>query len=86
VDSACSSSSYAFDQAYIAIRDGLCDSAVVGGCNLCLHPYLSIQFAELGVLNPEGVCRTFDRDGEYKFVLAIKSKYVSQLFLEEYSV
>jgi fatty acid synthase len=83
VDTACSSSSYAFEQAYIAIRDGLCDSAVVGGCNLCLHPYLCIKFAELGALNPEGFCRTFDRDGEYKFSLSIKRKDVSQLFLEK---
>jgi fatty acid synthase len=65
VDTACSSSSYAFEQAYIAIKDGLCDSAVVGGCNLCLHPYISVQLAELGTLNPEGFCRTFDKDGEF---------------------
>jgi fatty acid synthase len=58
----------------------------VGGCNLCFHPYLSIQFAELGVLNPEGVCRTFDRDGEYQFAFTIKSKDVSQLYLGKYLV
>jgi fatty acid synthase len=61
----------------MAIRDGLCDSAVVGGCNLCLHPHISVQFAELGALNPEGVCRSFDRDGEYMFSLSIKRIGVS---------
>jgi fatty acid synthase len=83
MDTACSSSFCAFHQAYVAIRNGLCDSAVVGGCNLCLHPYISVQFADIGVLNPEGFCRTFDRDGEYKFSLCIKRKDVSQLFLEK---
>ena len=48
VDSACSSSLFAMEHAYRAIRDGLCDAAIVGGCNLCLHPYVSLQFSRLG--------------------------------------
>lgn len=45
VDSACSSSLYALEHAFRAIRDGHCDSAIVGGSNLCLHPYVSLQFS-----------------------------------------
>jgi fatty acid synthase len=37
----------------------------VGGCNLCLHPYVSLQFSRLGVLSPQGMCKSFDRDGRY---------------------
>ncbi|XP_066906939.1 fatty acid synthase [Halyomorpha halys] len=60
VDTACSSSMYAVEQAYNAIREGYCDSAIVGGCSLCLHPYVSLQFARLGVLSSDGKCKVFD--------------------------
>lgn len=45
VDTACSSSMSALDYGYRAILTGECDSAIVGGVNLLLHPYLSLQFA-----------------------------------------
>ncbi|CAG4931996.1 unnamed protein product [Colias eurytheme] len=60
VDSACSSSLYAMEHAFRAIRDGHCDAAIVGGSNLCLHPYVSLQFSRLGVLSPDGSCKSFD--------------------------
>jgi len=63
VDTACSSSMYAVENAYRAMREGLCDSAIVGGSNLCLHPYISHSFFRLGVLSRHGICRPFDRDG-----------------------
>jgi len=63
VDTACSSSMYAMENAYTAMRDGLCDSAIVGGSNLCLHPYMSLHFFRYGILNHHGICRSFDRDG-----------------------
>ncbi|KAK3908916.1 Fatty acid synthase [Frankliniella fusca] len=62
VDSACSSSLYAMEHAYKSIRDGHCDSAIVGGCNLCLHPYVSLQFSRLGVLSRDGTCKSFDEN------------------------
>ena len=63
VDTACSSSMFAMENAYRAMRDGLCDSAIVGGSNLCLHPYVSLSFFRLGILSRQGACRSFDRDG-----------------------
>ncbi|CAF4803306.1 unnamed protein product [Pieris macdunnoughi] len=60
VDTACSSSLYALEHAFRAIRDGHCDSAIVGGSNLCLHPYVSLQFSRLGVLSADGRCKSFD--------------------------
>ncbi|XP_023313671.1 fatty acid synthase-like [Trichogramma pretiosum] len=60
IDTACSSSMYAFEHAYRAIKEGLCDTALVGGGNLCLHPFVSMQFFKLGVLSTDGRCKTFD--------------------------
>jgi fatty acid synthase len=65
LDSACSSGLYALEHAYRAIRDGYCDSAIVGASNLLLHPYLTLLFSRLGVLSRGGNCRPFDRDGMY---------------------
>ncbi|KAL2715950.1 fatty acid synthase-like [Vespula squamosa] len=62
VDTACSSSLYAMEHAYRAIRSGQCDYAIVSGSNLCLHPYVSLQFNRLGVLNQDGRCKVFDED------------------------
>lgn len=45
IDTACSSSMYALDCAFKAIRNGDCDAAIVGGCNLLLNPYSTLQFA-----------------------------------------
>jgi fatty acid synthase len=54
---------FAIDCAFSAIRSGECDSALVGGTNLLLHPYTTLQFARLGVLSSDGYCRPFDKDG-----------------------
>ncbi|XP_050299399.1 fatty acid synthase-like [Anthonomus grandis grandis] len=62
-DTACSSSLYALENAYKAIRLGKCDQAIVGGTNICLHPFVSLQFARLGVLSLDGSCKVFDKDG-----------------------
>lgn len=45
VDTACSSSMTALDCAFSAIRNGECDGAIVGGANLIIHPYITLQFA-----------------------------------------
>lgn len=62
VDTACSSSLYAFDMAFNSLRTGECDAALVGGVNLLLHPHVSLQFARLGVLSEDGICRPFDEN------------------------
>lgn len=46
LDTACSSSMFALDAAYRSIRSGECDAALIGGCNLVLHPYVTLQFAK----------------------------------------
>jgi fatty acid synthase, animal type len=62
VDTACSSGCYALDAAFDAMRNGTCDAVLVGGSNLMLHPYLSLQFVRLGVLSKDGFCRPLDKD------------------------
>ncbi|EAT46623.1 AAEL002228-PA [Aedes aegypti] len=61
VDTACSSSMYALDVAYRSILNGDCEAAIVTGSNLTLHPFISYQFALLGVLSKDGYCRPFDK-------------------------
>nr|XP_028572050.1 fatty acid synthase [Podarcis muralis] len=63
IDTACSSGLVALDNAYKAIRSGQCDSALVGGVNLVLKPNTSVQFMKLGMLSPEGACKSFDASG-----------------------
>ena len=61
-DTACSSSMYALDLAFKMMKTGECDAALVGGSNLCLNPYVTLQFVKLGVVAPDGFCRPFDID------------------------
>ncbi|XP_045164352.2 fatty acid synthase-like [Mercenaria mercenaria] len=63
IDTACSSSLMALDQALHGIRCGQCDAAIVGGTQLCLNPAIAMQFMKLGMLSPEGMCKSFDTDG-----------------------
>ncbi|XP_056152912.1 fatty acid synthase [Lampris incognitus] len=63
IDTACSSSLLALENAFHAIRHGHCDAALVGGVNLLLKPNTSVQFMKLGMLSPEGTCKSFDSSG-----------------------
>ncbi|OAD57941.1 Fatty acid synthase [Eufriesea mexicana] len=79
IDTACSSSLIALDQAYKMIRTGVCDTVIVGGSNLCLHPYVSLQFARLGVLSPDCRCKSFDaRANGY-----VRSEAISVILLQK---
>ncbi|XP_004639517.1 fatty acid synthase [Octodon degus] len=63
LDTACSSSLMALQNAYEAIRSGVCPAAIVGGINVLLKPNTSVQFMKLGMLSPEGMCKSFDETG-----------------------
>lgn len=63
LDTACSSSLVALQSAFQAIRRGECPAALVGGINLLLKPTTSVQFMRLGMLSPQGMCRSFDAAG-----------------------
>ncbi|XP_061667276.1 fatty acid synthase isoform X1 [Syngnathoides biaculeatus] len=63
IDTACSSSLLALENAFQAIRLGHCEAALVGGVNLLLKPNTSVQFMKLGMLSPDGTCKSFDSSG-----------------------
>ncbi|XP_046608837.1 fatty acid synthase-like [Neodiprion virginianus] len=79
MDTACSSSLFAMDHAYRAIRTGECEAAIVAGCNLCLHPYVSCQFFHLGVLSSDGRCKSFDNEANGY----ARSEAVSVIYLQK---
>ncbi|KAL9890869.1 fatty acid synthase-like isoform 1-T1 [Glossina fuscipes fuscipes] len=61
LDTACSSSMYALDNAFTAFRVGEIDAAIIAGANLCLHPIVTLQFVRLGVLASDGYGKPFDK-------------------------
>lgn len=77
IDTACSSGLVALDNAYKAISSGQCESALVGGVNLILKPNTSVQFMKLGMLSPEGTCKSFDAEGNKIAFLIVK--YLGQV-------
>ncbi|XP_070503056.1 fatty acid synthase-like [Chironomus tepperi] len=79
LDSACSSSGYALDMAFSAIRNGECDAAIVGGTNLITHDSSSIQFARLGLLAKDGVSCPFDENAHGY----VRAESISALFLQK---
>ncbi|KAL1477474.1 hypothetical protein MTO96_035709, partial [Rhipicephalus appendiculatus] len=60
VDTACSSTLSALNHAVLAMRLGQCEAAIVGGCMIALKPATSISYLRLGMLAPDGKCKTFD--------------------------
>lgn len=63
IDTACSSSLLALENAFHAIRMGQCEAALIGGVNMLLKPTTSVQFMKLGMLSPDGTCKSFDASG-----------------------
>lgn len=60
IDTACSSSLVAIHLACQSLRAGDCNLALAGGVTLHLLPEHYIAMAKLGMLSPEGFCKTFD--------------------------
>ena len=80
VDTACSSSLLALDHALRAIRTGQCDAAIVGGTSLCMHPSTTAQFAKLGMLSPDGACKSFDTSGRLNSIMHFWGLYKFKRF------
>ncbi|TWU40627.1 type I polyketide synthase [Novipirellula artificiosorum] len=60
VDTACSSSLVALHMACESLRSGKASFALAGGVNALLLPDFYVAFSQLGVLSPDGRCKTFD--------------------------
>ncbi|MEH2065681.1 MAG: type I polyketide synthase [Nostoc sp.] len=64
VDTACSSSLVALHQAINALKQEECKTALVGGVSIFCTPTRYIQMSQLGMLSPQGQCRTFDNQAD----------------------
>jgi acyl transferase domain-containing protein len=64
VDTACSSSMYALHLATMAIRNGDCEAAIVGGSNLVSSPEMQLLTSSLGALSATSQCHTFDASAD----------------------
>ncbi|MBD3316956.1 MAG: polyketide synthase, partial [Chitinivibrionales bacterium] len=64
IDTACSSSLVAVHRAVQSIQQGECELALAGGISLMLSPVPTVSAAKLGVLSPEGRCKTFDQSAD----------------------
>ncbi|CAH1180924.1 unnamed protein product [Phyllotreta striolata] len=62
LDTGCSSSLYAFSQAYDYLKRGEIQFAIVGGAHVGLHPEESALYNKLSMLSPEGKCKVFNRE------------------------
>ncbi|MEO1616255.1 MAG: SDR family NAD(P)-dependent oxidoreductase [Planctomycetota bacterium] len=60
VDTACSSSLIATHLACRSLQDPANEMALAGGVNALLLPDFYVAFSQLGVLSPDGRCKTFD--------------------------
>lgn len=79
LDSACASSLYALAQALNDIKEGRCDSAIVGTSNLILKPSKTVQLSKLNVLSDDGACKTFDKAANGY----VRAETVAVLFLQK---
>ncbi|MGM0584934.1 MAG: SDR family NAD(P)-dependent oxidoreductase, partial [Pseudomonadota bacterium] len=64
IDTACASGLYALHEAWMAMRAGLVDTAIVGGVNMLLSPFPFVGFSAATMLSKRGLCRAFDADGD----------------------
>ncbi|KAI0459484.1 polyketide synthase-like protein [Xylaria acuta] len=80
LDTACSSSMYAFHLAVSAIKAGECDGAIVAGVNLIRSPEQHYMIHKAGVLSPTSTCHTFDASADgYGRGDGVNAVYVKRL-------
>jgi acyl transferase domain-containing protein/acyl carrier protein len=59
IDSACSSSASALHLACQSLKQGDCETAIVGGVNFIAHPSRLIQYAQMQMISRSGNCSPF---------------------------
>uniref|UniRef100_T1J426 Fatty acid synthase n=1 Tax=Strigamia maritima TaxID=126957 RepID=T1J426_STRMM len=82
LDTGCSASLVALNQALLAIKNGDCDSAIVAGLNLCLNPCGTLKFWRIGALSEDGKSKAFDADGKG----FVRSEAVTAIYIERESI
>ncbi|CAD0204515.1 unnamed protein product [Chrysodeixis includens] len=79
IDESCCSSTAALEQAYQSIKRGECEAAVVGGCNLVLHPQSSVLYSRVTQQCPDGKMKCFDTNADG----CVKTEAINVLFLQK---
>ncbi|WP_308159058.1 SDR family NAD(P)-dependent oxidoreductase [Amycolatopsis magusensis] len=64
IDTACSSSLVAVHRAVKSLRSGETELSIVGGVSLILAPQTVVAGNQLGVLSPDGRCKTMDASAD----------------------
>ncbi|XP_049868872.1 fatty acid synthase-like [Pectinophora gossypiella] len=89
IDQACTSTLAALEQAFLAIRRGDCDAAVVGGADICLHPQTLLHYGRICMLSKDGQTRSFDenahglvRSEAIGVILLQKAKHALRIYAE----
>ena len=62
VDTACSSSLMALHMACKSLNSGECEAALVGGISLVLYPAREGVHGDHGIMSPEFLCKSFDKN------------------------
>ncbi|MDO9105380.1 MAG: amino acid adenylation domain-containing protein [Methylovulum sp.] len=78
IETACSSSLVAIHRALLAIKNGDCGQAIVGGINLIVSPETHISFNKAGMLCEDGRCKTFSKQANGY----VRGEGVGMLFLK----
>lgn len=80
IRTACSAALTGLHEAFLAIQQGDCKAAVVGGANLIMAPGMTAFMTEKGVLSPDGSCKTFSADANgYARAEGILAVYIKPL-------
>ncbi|MGH8258070.1 MAG: beta-ketoacyl synthase N-terminal-like domain-containing protein, partial [Steroidobacteraceae bacterium] len=81
IDTACSSALVAIHRAVRAICAGDCETALVGGVNTIVSPWIHVSFSKAGMLAQDGLCKTFSsRANGY-----VRGEGVGMLYLKKLS-
>ncbi|TPX08256.1 uncharacterized protein E0L32_001848 [Thyridium curvatum] len=76
----CSAALVGLHEACLAIQNGDCSAALVGGVNLIMAPGLYISMSDQAVLSPNGSCRTFDASADgYARAEGVNMIYIKKL-------
>ena len=60
IDTACSSAVTALRSASLCLCASDCTAALTAAVNVVLAPHVSVSYARVGMLSPDGRCKTFD--------------------------
>ncbi|XP_074599363.1 fatty acid synthase-like [Brevipalpus obovatus] len=63
-DTACGSSFAALNEAFVALKSGVCDRALVAGYNISLVPLITLQFRDLLMVSPSGNSKSLDESAD----------------------